>query len=399
MNLKVKDFSRRKFFPGTTGNSFDLLLHLVERLVRVPHGIFAGMLLTLAIIPTINRWPLTLILWGFFLTDWLLLAYLPRKGRSFGPAKPAVLMLAVLRMIPAILPIPLMIALEILGTLLVIYGFWIEPHRIRVTRQVFRTPKWKSGRPLRLLHLGDLHVERLTDRERTLNTLVASLKPDIILFSGDFLNLSYLHDTETWAAARSIIQEWKAPLGVYAVRGSPAVDLPDVLPELIDGLPVCLLDHDRITLKLDDQAFDLIGLACTHKPFLDAPRLETLLQEDSGRFTILLYHSPDIAPNASSLNRCSGIDLQLSGHTHGGQVRLPILGALYTGSLYGRRFEKGRYSIGGMTLYITRGIGMEGAAAPRVRFLCPPEVILWEIGASLTHEEPIEGTTSMEKPG
>ena len=98
----------------------------------------------------------------------------------------------------------------------------------------------------------------------------------------------------------------------------------------------------------------------------------------SDSFTILLYHSPDLAPQAAGLD----IDLQLSGHTHGGQVRLPGLGAIVTGSLYGRRFQSGKYSLGNMTLYITRGIGLEGAGAPRVRFLCPPEITVWEISGS-----------------
>ena len=92
---------------------------------------------------------------------------------------------------------------------------------------------------------------------------------------------------------------------------------------------------------------------------------------------ILLYHTPDLAPEASRL----GIDLQLSGHTHGGQVRLPFYGALVTGSLYGKRFEAGRYQLERMVLYVSRGLGLEGAGAPRVRFLCPPEMILWEISA------------------
>ena len=110
---------------------------------------------------------------------------------------------------------------------------------------------------------------------------------------------------------------------------------------------------------------------------MDAPILANLsIPEDF--FTIFLYHSPDLAPNACQL----GIDLQLSGHTHGGQVCLPLFGPFFTASLYGRRFQSGRYQIGPMTLYITRGLGMEGKAAPRVRFLCPPEIILWEVSGS-----------------
>jgi len=70
-----------------------------------------------------------------------------------------------------------------------------------------------------------------------------------------------------------------------------------------------------------------------------------------------------------------GFDLQLSGHTHGGQVRFPVVGALVTGSLYGKQLESGIFRLKEMLLFVTRGIGMEGAAAPRVRVFCPPEIM------------------------
>ncbi len=215
----------------------------------------------------------------------------------------------------------------------------------------------------------------MTGRERQLNHLIRELNPDLILFSGDFINLSYLRDPVAWQAAREVMMGWSAPLGVYAVTGSPAVDLPDVIPQLIAGTPVCWLQDEKVILDLGGQQIALIGLECSHKPFADLPHLKTLVNGTQDLFTILLYHSPDLAPDAAE----TGVDLQLSGHTHGGQVRLPLIGALYAGSLYGKRFEAGRYQIGGLTLYVSRGVGMEGAAAPRVRFLCPPEIILWEI--------------------
>jgi len=143
-------------------------------------------------------------------------------------------------------------------------------------------------------------------------------------------------------------------------------------------LPVQYLAEEQIELNVDQQKIHLIGLSCTHRPFIDAPRLEKLLPKNNQNFTILLYHTPDLAPNAAK----TAVDLQLSGHTHGGQVRLPLIGALFTASLYGRAFSSGRYQLNGLTLYITRGIGMEGAGAPRVRFLCPPEITLWEIQGS-----------------
>ncbi len=373
--MQEQDFSSRTAFPGTRGNPFDVILHRLEEIQSIPAPLFSLLLFALASLPAWGNWLYAFALWAFFLTDWLLLALLPRLQRSFGPARPPTLILSLLRSLFALLPVPLSLTLQVIGTLIVIYAFWIEPFRLQVTHQVLSTPKFTASRPLRLLHLGDLHIERLTPRETRLNALIDSLKPDIILFSGDILNLSYLNDPTAWQAARQLIGHWQAPLGVFFVSGSPAVDLPEILPDLLKDLPLTWLQDSKTAVKYAEDVFEVIGISCSHRPHQDAPRLAALINEPSNHLRILLYHSPDLAPAASRL----GVDLQLSGHTHGGQVRLPFLGAVFTGSLYGKAFEAGRYRLNKMVLYITRGLGLEGAAAPRLRFLCPPEIILWEI--------------------
>jgi predicted MPP superfamily phosphohydrolase len=92
-------------------------------------------------------------------------------------------------------------------------------------------------------------------------------------------------------------------------------------------------------------------------------------------YVLLIYHNPDQAYVASDL----GVDLYLTGHTHGGQVRLPLYGALLTSSQFGKTFEQGSYSLGKMALYVNRGVGMEGSFAPRVRFLAPPEIAVIDL--------------------
>ncbi len=373
-------FNTDRKFPGTEGSGFDLLVRLADVVERIPALLFAPLLFLLALIPTRADLPRSLGLWAFTLGDWMLLAALPHAGRSFGPAKPPTLLLAGLRLpAVAILPLPWSLGLELIGTILVIYGFWIEPHRLTLTRQSLHTAKLQLTTPLRVMHLGDLHVERVTGRERQLLALVRETKPDLILFSGDFLNLSNVHDPGAWEQARSILCQLDAPLGVFTVTGSPPVDRPEVIPQLLNGLPLRWLRDEKVTLEHHGQPIDIVGITCTHNPTVDAPRLISVLAgDDPEHFTILLYHTPDLAPEAAA----QGIDLQLSGHTHGGQVRLPFFGALYTSSLYGKRFESGRCQVRQLTLYVTRGIGLEGKGAPRVRFLCPPEVILWEINGA-----------------
>ena len=106
------------------------------------------------------------------------------------------------------------------------------------------------------------------------------------------------------------------------------------------------LQDELVTISHAGVSLDIVGLTCSHKPYVDGPRLQAVLatarpnQAPRERpFTILLYHTPDLAPEAAE----AGVDLQLSGHTHGGQVRLPFFGALYAGSLYGKSFEVGTH--------------------------------------------------------
>ena len=376
--MQHPNFSGRKWFPGTTGGPFHLLIETGQRIERIPWPVFALLLLGLAMLPGRGSWTHVAILLGFFLSDWALIAALPASNKSYGPAKPPALFMAALRLPFAYLPAPWFFLSQATGTALALYAFWVEPHRVHLTRQTLRNPKLPPGPPLKILHLADLHLERKTRREAELQRLIRDLQPDVILFSGDFLNLTFTFDPEAWADVRSIISEWNPPLGVYAVAGSPPVDPPQVLPHLLEGFPhIRCLHGERVALRHNGREINLLGLDCTHKPFVDGPKLLAALGAPrSAAFTILLYHSPDLAPEASA----AGIDLMLSGHTHGGQVRLPGLGAVYPSSLYGKRFEAGRYLVDRMTLYVSRGIGMEGLSAPRVRFLCPPEITLWEIG-------------------
>lgn len=385
--IPEKDFSRHKYFPGTHGNPFDIALHKLEDLDKLPILLFCIMLVILGLGGSVfyllkHAFIASILLLLFFLVDWFLILGLPYKKRSFGAAKPAVIQLAIGRSIFALIPLPLwgFLVLQFLGTAALIYGFWIEPFRLKITRMQLVSNKLQPGTSFKVLHLADLHMERRTIREERLLKAVIQLQPDLILFSGDILNLSFLHDPLAWQEARAVFQQLHAPMGVYLVSGSPAVDLPEIMPALLDGLPLHWLQDEALNIQVGESVITLVGTNCSHRPQVDGKILEEFCRGTQmlNQLSILLHHSPDIAPIASNL----GFDLQLSGHTHGGQVCLPWYGAIFTASLYGKRFESGLYKIGSLLLYISRGIGLEGAGAPRVRFLCPPEITLWNISAS-----------------
>jgi len=249
-------------------------------------------------------------------------------------------------------------------------GFLIEPFSIQVTRHEFSFDRLPADAPpLRIVHLSDPHVERTTTRERKLVPLVDELQPDLILLTGDYLNLSYLGDETAQRDFRTLASQLHAPYGVYAVRGS--VDSPALTEHLFAGLDIVVLENESVRLDINGQEIYLVGVACSHDLSIDIPRLDQALKgvpPDS--FKILLYHSPDIIEAASE----RGIDLYLAGHTHGGQIRLPLYGAIATSSMYHKEYEAGLFQVGQTYLYVSRGLGMEGAAAPRARFLCRPEV-------------------------
>jgi predicted MPP superfamily phosphohydrolase len=341
--------------------------------------------------------------WLFFaLLDWAMLAGLHWTRRSFGPVKPPLLALAVLRAaIAALLALPNhdWLAPATMGvlSLLAWYATWIEPLAIGVTERTLAVPQWPAGVPaLRLLHLSDLHLERIGRREERLNEMIRSLAPDLICFSGDLLSLSFTADPTAIAHARACVGQWRAPLGVYAVSGSPLVDLPESAHAILAGLPhLRWLRDEAITLESDGRALTLVGLTCTHQPAVDGPKLISSLEKvPRGDPIILIYHTPDLAPEAAA----AGVDLQLSGHTHGGQIRLPFYGAAITSSIYRKRFEMGEYHLprsgrSPMILYVSRGIGMEGGVAPRARLLSRPEIILWTFEGA-DSMAPGQGSTS-----
>jgi predicted MPP superfamily phosphohydrolase len=329
-------------------------------------------------------WAISLSLLAFVLADWILLAALPRWGLSFGMVQPPLLGLTVARWSIALLAVPAAVhwtfpalAATVLGQcfayVLLAYGTMVEPFRLRVSRVAVPNPRFnRPGTPLSIVQLSDLHIERLTRRERALPDLVAQLSPDLVVITGDFLSTSYRDDPHALADLRRLLAQIHAPGGVYAVWGTHEVDLPALLRPVLTGLGIVILEDQAIEISIHGHRLWLMGLSCRRDLDAGGPRLRSLLADaPPSAYRILLHHSPDVMPQASAL----GVDLVLSGHTHGGQWRLPGFGAILTSSRYWKRYEAGYYREGETILYVSRGLGMEGFGMPRARFFCPPEVV------------------------
>jgi hypothetical protein len=265
------------------------------------------------------------------------------------------------------------------------YAFLIEPRWVQVTR----VDVWLSHLPAALdgvtiAHLSDLHVGPYIGAPdiRRAAQAVNRLSPDLIVVTGDFVSRSARHRVSCTQELATL----KSRYGVYAVLGNHDVWLD--ADEAANALTQCgigvLRDESR-SLAMGDARLWLVGVedvgltadfegSCcdwlrTMWPAKVA-RVEALLRsipEDETR--ILLVHNPD-------LNEMLGgekIDLALSGHTHGGQVRLPLLGSLYIPSCFGRKYEAGLVQGPASPVYVNRGLGV---ITPPARFGCRPEITL-----------------------
>ena len=269
------------------------------------------------------------------------------------------------------------VAVISLGGLCVLWGRFVEPALVRTTHLEIETKKLPPARPKplrrgegpqegapppRLVFLADLHVEGRSPRPRRVAQIAAGLAPEAILLGGDYLNNDRDRSVEALARAVKALVE-VAP--VYAVIGNADEPRP-VAYRTVAAAGARVLVNEPVELTG--------GVTVWGLRWLDDEALEEAASRlDRTRFNICLTHAPGMIPGAAR----AGFDLCLTGHTHGGQVRLPLYGALVTLSVHGKRFECGRYELPeGMTAYVTRGIGLEGGYATRVRFMCPPEVVL-----------------------
>jgi uncharacterized protein len=335
-------------------------------------------------------------LWLFFCTgvcvfsEYILLTLLPYFRLSFGPIGTPMfifsfghLFLLVVELFLINLfrrhpraTLALAIGMQVSLVILAIDGLYFEPFRLTLTRQHVSAPQFIQGRGLRILQISDLHVERITQREQAVIEMARSLQPDLIVLTGDYVNLDYVDDETALSETRNVISALKAPFGVFAIVGSMPVDTPRVMTTVFNGLENIHVLRDEIqTIDFPGGKLSLLGVTLNRGPN------QQVLQNLAGQippdaYSLLLYHTPDLIETASA----TGINLYLAGHTHGGQVRLPFYGAIYTSSRYGKQYEMGAYAVGKTFLYVSRGLGTEGFGMPRLRFLCPPELVLFELG-------------------
>lgn len=286
---------------------------------------------------------------------------------------------------------PVVVAIAVLGVGCLLYGIFIERFRYRVFRHRLDILPAATARPLVVLHLSDLHFVRHDPRKARF--LAALPTPDITVVTGDFLA-----EPEAIEAAVEGVRPVRGRLASWFVLGSNDYFVPKPLnyfayfrkgrkrrparrgrgPELIRALEADGwedLTNVRNSVSIDGLDIELLGLDDAHIRRHD---LRVAPRRAEERFGFAVMHSPDSAPEAAAL----GYRLIVAGHTHGGQVRLPLVGALVTNCTMPRNLVSGLIRMGAAVLHISRGLGTSKYAP--FRFWCRPEATFLELRPGTT---------------
>lgn len=261
-----------------------------------------------------------------------------------------------------------------------IYITEIEPGWIELTSLTVKLPRLSPAFDgFRIVHCSDIHlgpaftIDEFSDACQT----IVQQSPDIVLMTGDFID------------DRATLKRWGSEFGETLARVAAQVPVMAILGNhdyrvgassiraLFQAAGVRLLVNDIERLERSGAPLNIAGL---DDPWRGDPDLEGVLRNiPDGEPLILMAHEPDYAVIAARTGR---IDLQLSGHSHGGQVVLPLIGAPVLPHL-GKKYPSGKYNVGSLILYTNRGMG---TTSPHLRLNCRPEITVLQLEPASSSE-------------
>ncbi|MEJ7578152.1 MAG: metallophosphoesterase [Pyrinomonadaceae bacterium] len=265
-----------------------------------------------------------------------------------------------------------LLAITLVGIVLAAWAFLIEPAMITVSRHTITIPRWHAAHQnLKIAILTDLHVgaphisvEKLKQVVERTNTEA----PDAIVILGDLVIQDVVGGkfVEPEVIADEL-RNLRAPLGTIAVLGNHDwwLDGGRVTRTLREAR-ITVLENDVHQVERNGQTFWFAGLGDLWTRGADIK--ETLGKIKTDDPAIILTHNPDVFPDVPSR-----VSLTLAGHTHGGQVNLPLLGRPVVPSKFGQRYATGHVVENGRHLYVANGVG---TSIIPVRFRVPPEIVI-----------------------
>jgi hypothetical protein len=256
-----------------------------------------------------------------------------------------------------------------------------EPHEIAVTQLDIKLKRLPTAfHNLRIAQLSDIHFSPFMTSHHLAHVveLMNAQKPDLVILTGDYVSVAISRGQKRARAEQAwpcgdVLRKIDAPLGCFAVLGNHdyATNAEIVSEALSSTGRIQVLRNQSIALERDGARLWLAGIDNVTR--MHARPEEALRRVPGKECTIVAVHEPDFADEMAKYP----VDFQLSGHSHGGQIRFPLVGALYLPP-WAEKYPLGHYQIGELQLYTNRGIGV--IEIP-IRFMCPPEITLFTLKA------------------
>lgn len=240
-------------------------------------------------------------------------------------------------------------------------------HAIKVERHTLSLPRWDAD-GFRVVLITDTHVNTVSAmrRARRAAEIAVLEKPDLIVFAGDVVNTSRFYGLDHIARSLEPLREAKCPCVGVLGNHDYWVDQPRKVVEAVRNSPLTLLQNELFDC-------DGVTVAGVDDALVGRMRTDFLEDQPRSRSTLALLHEPDFVRDMST-----DVSLQLSGHSHGGQMCLPLGVPVHT-PVGARDFIAGFYPAARVPLYVSRGVGTIGVD---LRTFCPPEVSVLTLEAA-----------------
>lgn len=269
-----------------------------------------------------------------------------------------------------------LLILSIIVAVFFIIELYIDSELLEVTNiKVCSSKLPTSFNGYRILHLSDLHSKSFGKNNERLIQKINEISPDIVVLTGDMVSGNEVDYTVFFNFIKVVAENYK----VYYIEGNHEQSLPtryeNIIRDFLVKNNVIVLDNNFITLENNGEFINLYGLCYNFKFFskndLKVSDITNLLGEcDKSKYNIMLTHSPKFFEKYASW----GADIVFSGHIHGGMVRLPFIGGIFSpDTLFFPKYDAGLYELNDSKLVVSRGLGR---GATGFRLFNRPEINL-----------------------
>lgn len=267
-----------------------------------------------------------------------------------------------------------------------VYARWVEPYWVAVEHVELTLPRLDARFDgYRVVHISDIHLDgwMTTERLERIVDLVNEQKPDLVAITGDFVAVS----TDYISGLPGPLSRLRASDGTVAILGNhDYLNDAAAVRQALSSADVVDVSNTIHTLRRSDAALHLCGVDSVMEGYERLDEVLEALDDAEPGCAVLLAHEPDFADESAATGR---FDLQLSGHSHGGQVRVPFLKSAHVVPVLSRlgysfvppliyEYPSGLYRVGEMYQYTNRGLGVIYA---RFRLNCRPEITVLTLRA------------------